>query len=115
MELAFRSATEDDIERLLELGLAAYPDSRIATERKRGLTANPFAALSDLVVVEQRGSIVAQAFNYALETFFGGKRLRVGGIASVAVAPEARGRGVGSALLRHLHDLSDRRGDAITM
>lgn len=115
MELSFRSATEEDLDRLLEVGLAAYPDVRSAEERRRGLTANPFGALSDLVVAEHDGTIVAQAFNYPLESFFGGKRLSVGGIASVAVAPEARGRGVGRALLRHLHDLSDRRGDAVTM
>ena len=36
-------------------------------------------------------------------------------MASVGVAPEARGRGVGSALVEHLHGLARDRGDAVTV
>ena len=39
----------------------------------------------------------------------------MGAIASLGVAPEVRGRGVGTALLQHLHVASDVRGDALTM
>jgi predicted acetyltransferase len=115
MELAFRAATEDDLDRLLELGLAAYPDARVVEERRRSFVANAFGALSDLVVAVDRGTIVGKAWNFPLEGFFGGKRLQIGGIASVAVALEHRQRGIGSALLQHLHVVSDVRGDAVTM
>jgi predicted acetyltransferase len=115
MELAFRAATEDDLDRLLELGLAAYPDARIAEERRRSFVANAFGVLGDLVVAEDRGTIVAKAWNFPLEAFFGGKRLQIGGIASVAVAPEHRRRGIATALLQQLHVISDVRGDALTM
>jgi len=115
MELEFRAATEEDCDRLLEIGLAAYPDARGVEERRRGLLANPFGEISDLLVALEGDVIVGRAFNLPLEGFFGGRQLGIGGIASVAVAPEYRGRGVASALLHQLHTQSDVRGDAITM
>jgi predicted acetyltransferase len=39
----------------------------------------------------------------------------VGGIASLAIDPSVRGQGLASALLAHVHGLSDLRGDALTM
>ncbi len=111
----YRAATEADLDRLLEIHLAAYPDPRSVAARQRNFTQSPFGPLGDLVVVEERGVLVAHAFLFRLRAFFGGARVKVGGIGSVAVAPEARGRGVATALMEHLHALADRRGDAVTM
>jgi predicted acetyltransferase len=61
------------------------------------------------------GVVVGHAFLFRLEGWFGGARVRVGGVASVGVAPEARGRGVGSALVEHLHGVSQEHGDAVTV
>jgi len=116
MDLDFRAATPDDLDRLLEIHTAAYPDPRGAEERRRNFTANVLGDLSDLVVAVGPGdAIVGHAFLFGLEAWFGGRAVRMGAIASVAVAPEARGRGIAGALLGRLHELSDARGDALTM
>jgi predicted acetyltransferase len=115
MELGFRAATKDDLDRLLEIHLVAYPDPRGVEERKRGFLASPFGPFETAIVVERAGEIVAQAHHFALEAFFGGRAVKMGGIASVAVAPEVRGQGIASALMRHIHVASDVRGEALTL
>lgn len=114
-DLRFRAATVDDLDRILELHVTAFPDSRGAEERRRSFLANPFGSLEDMVVAEQDADIVGQAFLYPLEAWFGGRAVRMGAIASLAVAAEARGRGVATMLVTHLHVASDVRGDALTM
>ena len=114
-DLRFRPATADDLDRVVEIHLAAFPDERTGEERRRNFTANPFGALEDLVLAECGDEIVGQAFLFPLEAWFGGRAVRIGAIASLAIAPEARGQGVATALLQHLHVASDVRGDALTM
>jgi predicted acetyltransferase len=114
-DLRFRPATAEDLERILELHFAAFTDERSATERRRNFTANPLGGLDTLVVAQRGEDIVAQAFLFPLEAWFGGRAVRVGAIASLATAPEARGQGVATALLHHLHVAADVRGDALTM
>src|SRR5688572_27611022 len=104
---SFRQAEEADLPRILEVHLASYPDARGIELRRRNFTANPLGELSDLVVAEVNGDIVAQGFCFPLEAWFGGAKVRVGGIASLAVAPEARRRGLGRALMGQLHAVSD--------
>lgn len=118
--LSFRSATDDDLERILEVHRAAYPESSSTAERKRWITANKHGSLEEMIVAVDRPTpkqeiIVGQAFLFRLRAWFGGRPVKVGGIASVAIAPEARGRGVARALLNELHEISDSRGDALTM
>jgi predicted acetyltransferase len=114
-DLQFRAATPADLDRVLEIHLAAFPDARTEPERRRNFTASRFGRLEDLVLAERAGDIVAHAFLFPLAAWFGGRSVDVGGIASLAVAPEARGQGVATALLHHLHAASDMRGDALTM
>ncbi|MBX3206799.1 MAG: GNAT family N-acetyltransferase [Labilithrix sp.] len=111
----FRRARESDVERLAEIHMAAFPDPRGIDVRQRNLLHNPFGGFEHLVVVEDAGALVGHAFLFPFEASFGGVKVKVGGIASVGVAPEARGRGLATQLVRHLHVLSDRRGDAVTM
>jgi predicted acetyltransferase len=110
--MRFRRATEQDLDRLIEIHTSAFPDPRPYDARARNFTRNILGALDDLRVADDAG-IVAHAFLFPLEASFGGKKVKAGGIASVGVAPEARGRGVAAALLAHLHDESRARGDAI--
>jgi predicted acetyltransferase len=49
---------------------------------------------------DARGRLVAMARALPLGQFFGGRRVAMGGLASVGVAPEARGRGLGLAVCR---------------
>jgi len=114
-DLRFRPATPDDVDAILELHFAAFTDERSATERRRNFTANPLGSLSDFVLALRGDDIVGQAFLFPLEAWFGGRAVRVGAIASLAIAPEVRGQGVATALLQHLHVTADVRGDAVTM
>lgn len=58
---------------------------------------------------------MAHAFLFNLRAWFGGRRVNVGAIASVGVAPEARGEALARALLDDLHNRANARGDAITL
>lgn len=113
--MRFRKAREADLGRLTEIHLVSYPDERSVEARERNFTQNPFGSFEDLVVAEEGDVVVAHAFLFPFRASFGGRKVKVGGIASVGVAPEARGRGVATALMAHLHARSDRRGDAVTM
>jgi predicted acetyltransferase len=115
--LSFRPAREDDLERLVDIHTAAFPDARGREQRARKLASNPLGDLGDLWVgvAHDSGAVVAHGFLFSLRAWFGGAAVHVGGIASVGVAPEARGRRVGSALVEHLHSTSTARGDALTV
>lgn len=115
MTLSFRRATDTDVDRLLEVHFASFPDPRGSEERKRNFVLNPWGDLGDLVVAEREGVILAHAFLFSLEAWFGGKAVKIGAIASVGVAPEARGQGVFSALMAQLHRAADASHDAITL
>jgi len=115
MALAFRPACEADLDRLVEIHTSAFPDPRDEGERRRNFVANPLGTLDDLWVLLEGGEPLAHAFLFALEAWIGGARVRLGGVASVGVAPEARGRGLASALLAHLHEVARARGDAATV
>ncbi|MCL2449596.1 MAG: GNAT family N-acetyltransferase [Polyangiaceae bacterium] len=112
----FRRALADDLDRLVAVHMSGYPDARPYDARVRNFTANPLGPLDDLwVAIDTRGSLVGHAFLFALTGWYGGRPVAVGGIASLAVAPEARGRGVATHLLAHLHAVSLERGDALTL
>jgi predicted acetyltransferase len=115
MKASFRPAREDDLERLLDLHTSAFPDPRGRPARTRNFQKNALGAFSDLYVLVEDDTVLAHAFLFPLEAWFGGARVRVGGIATVGVAPEARGRGLGSRLVEHLHEHSLARGDALTV
>jgi predicted acetyltransferase len=116
--LAFRRAREADLDRLADIHMSAYPDERGPEARRRNFVHNALGGLDDLWVVEAQGGPEGpsgHAFLLSLEAWFGGVRVPVGGVASVGVAPEARGHGLARALLEHLHAESKERGDAATL
>jgi len=111
-----RAARTADVDRLLEVHGSAFPDPRGMEARRRNFLENSLGDFSQLRVVEDgTGCIVAHAFLFPLEAWFGGRAVRAGGIATLGVAPEARSRGVGTHLLGALHAESERRGDAVTI
>lgn len=111
----FRQAHERDRERLIELEGQGYPFESGQLELERAIFHNPLGELRDFHVGTLDDDIVCQAFLFRLRAYFGGARVKMGGIASVAVAAEARGRGAASGLMDHLHSLARRRGMPITM
>jgi predicted acetyltransferase len=115
MTLSFRPAREDDLERLLDLHTSAFPDPRGRPARTRNFQQNALGAFTDLHVAVEHDTVLGHAFLFPLEAWFGGVRLRVAGIATVGVAPEARGRGVGSRLVEHLHQTALARGDVLAI
>src|SRR5579872_6323897 len=110
-----RQARPEDIVRLVAIHTTAFPDERGHQARVYNFTRNVLGGLDVLWVLEERGVVVAHAFLFALEAWFGGSRVRVGGAATLGVAPEARGRGAGSSLMRHLHGVASARGDALVV
>ncbi|HEY2366169.1 MAG TPA: GNAT family N-acetyltransferase [Polyangiaceae bacterium] len=105
-----RPATETDLDRLVEIHMASYPDDRGAPVRRLNFVQNAMGRLEDLRVCERDGELVGHAFGFDLATWFAGRAVPTLGIASVAVAPEARGSGVARDLLVGLEDEARGRG-----
>ncbi|CAN5393727.1 N/A [soil metagenome] len=114
-ELEFRTATKQDLDRVIVIHGSAFPDPRLDPARRRNFLLNPLGTIDRLWLAIDAGEIVGHAFLFALDAFFGGRAVRVAAIASVGVAPEARGRGVAGALLEHLHRVGHEEGAAIAM
>ncbi len=110
-----RPARPEDLDRLVAIHTTAFPDERMAAVRQRHFEHNRFGRFADLRVVEDGGRVVGHAYSFPFEVFFGGRRVKTAGIASVGVAPEARGRGIAHALLEALEDEARRRGDVLAM
>jgi predicted acetyltransferase len=113
--LTFRTAVEADLDRLIEIHTSAYPDPRGHAERRRNFAANPRGDLTALHVAQEGDEIVAHGFLFSLRGWFAGGAVGVGAVASLAVAPESRGRGIAAALLTHLHERADASKAAVTM
>ena len=98
----------DDLEESWQLGRLAFgvgPDATPPTWPR------PFDALG---VRDDRGRLVAKASLLDYEQWWGGRRVAMGGVAGVAVHPDARGRGLASMLLRELTALMTARGQGIS-
>jgi predicted acetyltransferase len=103
--LLVRPATEADVEALVAIHTLAFPDPRGHEARVRNFTANPLGGLDRLRVVCDRADgdrIVGHAFLFDVEVFIGGAPVRTAAIATVGVAPAARGRGVASHVVKEL-------------
>jgi predicted acetyltransferase len=113
--LSIRTAREQDLDRLIEIHSSAFPDPRGFEARGRLFRGNDLGDLDHLYVAERGGWVLAHAFLFALQGWFGAKPVKFGGIASVGVAPEARGEAVARTLLDDLHQRAHDRGDALTL
>lgn len=113
--LHVRPARPEDVDRLVAMHLAAFPDDRGVPARKRNFEQNPLGSLDRLRVLEEAGAVVAHAFLFELEVFFGGRAVKTAGIATVGIAPEARGRGLATHLIAAVEAEARARGDALAM
>lgn len=108
--LVVRTAREDDLERLVTIHSDAFPDARGREARRRNFVDNPRGTLDDLFVAEADGALLGHAFLFSMASWMGGREVAMSGMASVAVAPEARGQGVATALVRRLVAETRHRG-----
>ncbi len=106
----FEPAREGDLEELLRIHTASFPDARGRDDRVANFCDNPRGGFERLFVVREQGLPIAHAFLFRLETAVAGALVPFGGVATVGVAPEHRGRGVGAFLLECLHAAADREG-----
>jgi predicted acetyltransferase len=109
MTLELRTARIEDADRLGEEWARAYPgppgSSGTAASRAASLRADP-AAIERVTIAERNGLLVGIVKTIPFTAWIGGVATRVGGMASVAVAPEARHGGVATALVRrHVENL----------
>ncbi len=112
--LTFRPAHPDEIDRLVEIHTLAFPDPRGHEERRRNFLAKPFGPFADLhvAILSESGhdELVGHAFGFRLTVFVGGAPVPVTGIATVGIAPEARGRGIAKALVEHVVSVGQEAG-----
>lgn len=113
--VTLRGATESDLDRLIEIHTACYPDERGAGARRLNFMQNALGRLDDLRVAERGGHLVGHAFGFSVRAWFGGASVPALGVASVGVAPEARGSGVGVAIVRGLEEEARARGAVVSI
>jgi predicted acetyltransferase len=111
-----RPASEADFERMCEIHSFSYPGSGSHEQQKREVIRDGFGGgFAARRVVERDGRIVGGGAIYALEMWLGGKKVQVGGVASLAIAPEARRQGVARSLLRSMHGEMQTNGAALSL
>jgi predicted acetyltransferase len=107
--MEMRALRSDELEQAWSLGSEAFnaPVEREALflERSR---AEDFTGIFD------GARLVAQAQAHPFQQFFGGRSVSMGGVASVATAPDQRGRGLGRRVMRGCLEAMRERGDAIS-
>jgi predicted acetyltransferase len=110
-----RPAHRDDLDRLLEIHVAAFPDPRPIEVRRRVFLHNRLGGLEHLRVAHAGSELLGHAFSFPIGVWFGGREVPGRAIASVGVAVESRGRGVARALLEAIHAEARDRGDAFAL
>jgi predicted acetyltransferase len=100
-ELTLRRATLEDVPALAANHLRSYPGARHSlAERAERFRAQRLFSLDTMTVAVRDGVIVGQARTLPFRCWLGGVESHVGGLAGVAVAPEARRAGIAAALVR---------------
>jgi predicted acetyltransferase len=108
--LEIRDLTVDDLDDVLTVRTRAFGGVRSDwQERERAL----MEAQRSLGVVSG-GRVVAAARILPMRQWWGGRKVSMSGIGGVAVAPEERGRGVGSLLMQAIVDRVGELGDAVS-
>jgi predicted acetyltransferase len=107
MTISFRTARIDDADQLAEEWVRAYPNPGVTVAtRAASFRAGDAAAIESVTVAERDGVLVGIIRTIPFTAWIGGVATKVGGMASVAVVPEARQTGVAGALVRrHVEEL----------
>src|SRR5256885_9520031 len=108
MDVSVRTLRDTEVEQAWLLDRQAFNSPE--TERERWCAAL-VPERTHGVFVDDR--LVAMGTVLGLGQFFGGRAVPMGGVASVAVAPEHRGRGYASAIVQAMLPAMRARGEAI--
>ena len=109
MGVEVRNLTYDELEPAWELDRLAF---NTPENRRESWLARVDPERTCGVFEESR--LVAMATALPTGQYFGGRRVTMGGLSSVAVAPEARGRGYGSQLVTAMTLAMRERGEVIS-
>ena len=101
-QLLVRVARDADLDRIVTIHEAAFPDPRDRETRHRNFRENPRGGFDRCHVIERGSELVGHAFMFNMRQFFFGEAVLMAGIASVGIAPEMRGLGAGTTLMREL-------------
>jgi predicted acetyltransferase len=113
--MTYRKGTADDVTAVADLLFHSFPGSRSREERARAIAESPFGGVDSLRVLERGGVLLASMNAYAMNQWVHGAKLPVLGVASVAVAPEQRRKGLARDLMRHVLREGLSRGDVASL
>lgn len=113
--LQLRPATDDDVPLLAELFALAFPGERSVDERSRALRSGGVYGGMETTWLAELDGVPAGAFRaYRLTLNLHGRRWPTLGLASVAVSPSFRRRGIGRWMCREALRLGLARGDLLS-
>lgn len=101
---------EDDLDAELDLRHRSFGPMRASDREERLADLDPFVANSRLQGAWDGTVLVGSAMFHDMRQWWGGRVVPMAGVGGVKVAPEARGRGVGKALMTDLLGTLARRG-----
>jgi predicted acetyltransferase len=106
----FRIPTEDDERAIRELAVLSFNIPARWIEAGAGPKFHP----EDYLCAFEGGRLVATTRAIPMQQWLGGRPVPMAGVASVATMPEARGTGVGDALMRALLQKARDNGQVVT-
>lgn len=113
-ELRVRDVTESDLPAVAALRVRSFGPLRDSEEVWWRQIARANLGGRMLSVVDDADTMLAAGRIHAYEQVWGGRHLRMGGVAGVYVEPSARGRGVASFLMRGLLARMAELGDVVS-
>lgn len=114
--IRIRPAREDDKRAVAELWTHAFPGERSVEERVRSLEdGKPYGGLDVTFAADLRGKIVGAFRAYKMAESINGVLMPMMGLASVAVSPDGRRRGIGKSMCRFALAHARERGDFLSV
>ncbi len=114
--IRIRPAAEQDKRPIAQLWGHAFPGERSVEERIRSLEdGKPYGGIEITFAAELHGKLVGAFRAYQMAEAVNGTLMPMMGLASVAVSPDARRRGVGKTICRYALAHARERGDFVSV
>ena len=114
--IRIRPANDADKRPLAQLWNHAFPGERTVEDRIRSLEdGKPYGGIEITFAAELRGKLVGAFRAYKMAESINGTLMPMMGLASVAVSPDARRRGVGKMMCRYALAHASERGDFVSV